>query len=232
MSSMPSDHHGPLLGRGRSADVYELGGGRVLRRYRTDQDCVPEAELIRHLHRHGYPVPEVHDADGTDIVMERIEGVVQIDDLKQRPWLLRTHARTLASLHRRLDAVPVPEPSPVPAVDAGRGVLHLDLHPGNVILSPSGPVVIDWSNARIGERSGDVATTWMLLATGAAPGGRIERIAAAVLRRRMLAAFLAAVDAGAAGRRLAVVCARRLEDPNVRVDEVAAVRLLAGSADG
>ncbi len=228
---MPGDP-GRLVGRGRAADVFEAGPGRVLRRYRTDHDSVPEAELLRHLHQHGYPVPRVHDADGTDIVMERIEGPVQLDDLKRRPWRVHDHGRTLAALHRRLAEVPAPDPRPVAALDdepPADGIVHLDLHPGNIILAESGPVVIDWSNALVGDRAFDLATTWVLLATGVPDGGRVERAAAAVLRRRLLRAFLGDIDAYAARDRLHAACARRLADPNLRPAEADAVRALVRS---
>jgi aminoglycoside phosphotransferase (APT) family kinase protein len=214
---------GPLVGRGRAADVYDIGGGRVLRRYRTERDCTGEARVHAHLRAHGFPVPEVHEAGGRDMVMDRIEGIEQIDDLKRRPWRVAAHGRLLADLHRRLDDVP--------PLDGG-AVVHGDLHPGNVLLSPDGPVVIDWSNAGPGDRAADVATTWMLLATGVPPGGRLELAAAAVLRRLLLRAFLGGVDVDAARQRLPEVCDRRLDDPNLLPEEVAAVRALRGSAPG
>ncbi len=228
---MPADP-GRLIGRGRAADVFEAGPGRVLRRYRTTYDSVPEAELLRHLHRHGFPVPEIHDADGTDMVMERIEGPVQLDDLKRRPWRVGAHGRMLAALHRRLAEIPAPDPRPVPVLDSGRppeGVIHLDLHPGNVILAESGPVVIDWSNALVGDRTFDLATTWVLLATGVPDGGPLERAAATVLRRRLLHAFLGDIDVYGARDRLRAACERRLADPNLRPAEVEAVRALIAS---
>ncbi len=46
----------------------------------------------------------------------------------------------LADLHDRLHALGPPQG------DLPMG--HLDLHPLNVLMSPDGPVVIDWSNAR------------------------------------------------------------------------------------
>ena len=51
---------GPLLGAGRSADVYALGAGRVLRRYRVPIDVAAEARLMRYLAASGFPVPEVY----------------------------------------------------------------------------------------------------------------------------------------------------------------------------
>jgi hypothetical protein len=44
-------------------------------------------------------------------------------------------------------------------------VLHLDLHPGNVMLTSKGPVVIDWSNVRSGPAGADVAMTYLLMAS-------------------------------------------------------------------
>ena len=45
------------IGSGRAADVYAIGADRVLRRYRTPFDVQPEADIMRHLHGAGFPVP-------------------------------------------------------------------------------------------------------------------------------------------------------------------------------
>ena len=45
---------GPLVGAGRAADVYDIGGGRVLRRYRVPLDMQAEAAVMRHLHDAGF----------------------------------------------------------------------------------------------------------------------------------------------------------------------------------
>src|SRR6516225_5170381 len=84
----PTDPPGPLLGAGRSADVYALGPGRVLRRYRVPIDVAAEARLMRYLAASGYPVPEVYDADGRDLVLERLDGTDMLKDLGRRPWLV------------------------------------------------------------------------------------------------------------------------------------------------
>src|ERR1700685_4795114 len=78
---------GPIIGAGRAADVYALGDGRVVRRFRTPHDAQPEAELMRHLAAAGYPVPAVYDADGPDLVMERLDGRDMLAGLGRRAWL-------------------------------------------------------------------------------------------------------------------------------------------------
>lgn len=86
-----------MLASGRSADVFDLGDGSVLRRYRTDRDCAPEAALMTWLEA-GIPVPKVRSASGRDLVMERIPGVTMLEDLEACPWKVFSHIRTLANL--------------------------------------------------------------------------------------------------------------------------------------
>ena len=44
-------------------------------------------------------------------------------------------------------------------------MLHLDLHPGNVMFTARGPVVIDWTNARAGAPAADVAMAYLIMAS-------------------------------------------------------------------
>jgi aminoglycoside phosphotransferase (APT) family kinase protein len=99
---------GRLVGSGRYADVYDIGRGRVLRRYR-DATAVPsrEAEVMTHARAHGVPVPEVFAVSGTDIIMEYARGPTMLQVLTRRPWTLRHHARLLADLHALVHTVPV-----------------------------------------------------------------------------------------------------------------------------
>ncbi|MFF4396554.1 phosphotransferase family protein [Streptomyces sp. NPDC001480] len=68
-------------------------------------------------------------------------------------------AAELARLLRLLHAVPARD-----SADPGARVLHLDLHPDNVILTPDGPRVIDWSNAEDGPPGLDWGTSAVILA--------------------------------------------------------------------
>lgn len=214
-----------LLASGRTADVFAEGAGRVRRRYRASRDCHSEAEVMRHARRHGFPVPEVFDAQSSDIVMERIDGRSMLDDLTRRPWRLRANADLLARLHDRLHAIIAPgwlESRFGPE----RALLHLDLHPGNVLLAGDGPYVIDWTNAAAGPPAADVAQTWVLIASSLVPGGVWQRVTASLGRRLFLAAFLRQFDRATLMCQLPAVARARLSDDNVQAAERRAIEHL------
>jgi hypothetical protein len=90
---MAAEVPGTLVGAGRNADVYDIGGGRVLRRYRDGREprrVNAEAQVMVHARAFGVPVPEVFDVSGSDIVMERAVG--PIDDA----WRLTAIRQRLA----------------------------------------------------------------------------------------------------------------------------------------
>ena len=130
-------------------------------------------------------------------------------DLKRRPYRLFDAARTLAELQKSLHGIPFD----------GQRLLHLDLHPDNVLLSRHGPVVIDWTNARAGDPALDVTLTWVICATtGGLPGRVFTRF------------FLRHVDCDAARRALAEAADLRVADANVTADERARVHRLVHRA--
>src|SRR5690349_15929575 len=98
---------GKLIAQGRAADVFEYGEGLVLRRYRTDFDTADEAAIMRHAAAHGVPVPNVVEANGRDLVMERLDGTTMLSDFPKHPQRLFQHAKTIAGLFEALHAVPV-----------------------------------------------------------------------------------------------------------------------------
>src|SRR6184192_1421582 len=103
---MGSDRLGALVGRGRSADVFDCGNGRVLRHYRQPRDTEQEVAAMELARQHGFPVPRAQAVTSTDIVMDRVSGPTMLSDLARRPWRLPRHARTLAQLHDRLHEIP------------------------------------------------------------------------------------------------------------------------------
>jgi aminoglycoside phosphotransferase (APT) family kinase protein len=158
---------GELVGAGRSADVYALGDGRVLRRYRVDADAGRELEIMAHVAAHGFPVPEVFpgESSATDLVMGRGSGPPPRSRSSRPAGPAASSARTLAWLLRRLHRIPARV-----SRDPRDRILHLDLHPDNVMLTPDGPVVIDWCNAGDGRPALDCALSAVILAQAAVDG--------------------------------------------------------------
>jgi aminoglycoside phosphotransferase (APT) family kinase protein len=72
-----------------------------------------------------------------------------------------------------------------------------------VLVGPNGPVIIDWTNARVGDPAYDVAYAWLVLAIADLQAGPLERVLAMVGRRAFLRAFLSRVDRDAAARAMA-----------------------------
>jgi len=224
---------------GRAAIVYDIGNGRVLRRYRSVEgrdrdphDLVREADAMRWVRRHGVAVPEVFDVDGSDLVMERIEGRSLLDGLATKPHRLPAAGRVLADFHRQLDAVPAPDflpcTYPTDVAEVPVGVVHGDLHPDNVIQSPDGPVLIDWTNACAGDRGADLAQTWIILQHLGLPDRRAIRVVETVARRILLHTFLSGVDRARAASWLGRVATARLDDPNMKAAERERLRVVSG----
>ena len=191
---------GALIAEGRSAEIFEHGAGKVLRRLR-DGRTVPAHEplVMRAVRAAGYPVPEVYEVAGGDMVMERVAGVDMVKDIERRPWRARRYGAMLADLHQRLREIPV-DPSAVEddrvptAYGTPEVYVHGDLHPMNVILTDHGPVVIDWEGSRIGPRDADAAITWMLLEIAEVDDvPRWLRPIVGLVRSQLLRAFLAGV---------------------------------------
>jgi len=151
------------------------------------------------IHSTGLPVPaafEMIEIDGrSGIVFERIDGATLFDRTQARPWTVFSALRLTGELHASFNCCPAPaglpslheriaariEASDAPAVEKqgarerlaslpdSTTLCHGDFHPGNVILSRRGPIVIDWSSASRGHYAGDVACTCHLMRTANLP---------------------------------------------------------------
>lgn len=165
------------IGSGRAAEVFRHGPDTVLRRYRDGRDCELEHRVMAWLHAEGVPVPRVHDDPPPGaIIMEHVAGPSMFEDLAAAPHHALAHARTLARLQDRIARLAAPEWFPVKGNEPGGSVVHLDLHPMNVMLGEHGPVIIDWTNAGRGAASLDAAMTYLLVSTFEVEGA-VERIA-------------------------------------------------------
>ena len=152
-----------------------------------------EAQAARVAHEAGVPTPavgEIIELDGRyGVVFERIDGPSMGAQMGTHPWQLRRLARQLAELQAAVHACKAPELislkdeirseiSRTAALDAGvkevvlrrlerlpdgDSLYHGDFHPGNVMMSPRGPVVIDWPCGRRSDPLADIARTWLLM---------------------------------------------------------------------
>jgi aminoglycoside phosphotransferase (APT) family kinase protein len=143
---------------GRDADVYAIDDDWVLRRYRNSHPVRDEADFMRHVAKYGYPVPDVREVSGPDMVVQRLDGPTLGDAAIAGDVTAAEVGLIHADLHRRLQAIPAPSRTP------GLVVVHGDLHPLNVIATSAGPVVIDWRNAEEGTPEFDVALTAIIFA--------------------------------------------------------------------
>ncbi len=164
------------------------------------------------------PLRRVNVDGRMGIVFERVDGPTMMDDAGKRPWRLVSWAHELARLEHSLAATAsltertVKEylrpklmraemaddiremlVSRLDRLPDGDALVHLDFHPGNVLIGASGPVIIDWSNTSVGDPAADVAQTLLILACGSPPEGTKLSLTVRIGRR----AFSAAVRAEA-----------------------------------
>lgn len=191
--------------------MYALDEHRVLRRYRRRDVPEQEVAVMRHARARGYPAPDIYSVAGPDLVLERIDGPTMREDIERDLSVVERHARLLAALHERLAAIEAP--AWTRAVGPGTSLVHLDLHPENVLIARDGPRVIDWANAARGHWADDVAQTVVIL-RGALVDERL-----AGLIDHFVEVFLAAFDRQAVRAHLDAAIARRVADPNLSDEE-------------
>lgn len=174
---------------------------RLFRTARSAQVLERECAAMRAVREAMPLVPEVFDLVEVEgrpgIVMERVDGPDQITLLGSKPWqvysagtaLGKVHAAingvaapsSLETLHERLRRIAarpeVPEGARtrllalLDALPGGDRLCHGDFHPGNILMSSRGPVVIDWPNVTAGDPAADFARTDLLLTMGEPPPG-------------------------------------------------------------
>ncbi|GAA1672677.1 hypothetical protein GCM10009830_18560 [Glycomyces endophyticus] len=120
-----------LLAAGRASQVYAIDDARVLRRCEWNTEA--EARLMAYLREHAYPLPEVHEATGGDMVMQRLAGPTLAASMAVGETTLAQAARIQDDLLTALAAIPAPDwlPTETRGIDLGapNAILHLDLHP-------------------------------------------------------------------------------------------------------
>lgn len=162
-----------------------------------------EARIARAVYDAGIPSPaagEILEMNGRQgLIYEHIQGISMLQDMNAHPWTILKHARSLAALHVRINKQSITGlPSCkeglryaigktpyltddlrnkalalLDTLPDGQQLCHGDYHPGNVILTKDGPIIIDWMTARAGSPWMDVARTSLLLSIGPKSAGKL-----------------------------------------------------------
>ncbi len=116
------------------------------------------------------PVPRVLDQielDGSGaVLLEHVRGRTAGELALADPVRAGAVGRACGALHERLAGLAAPPELPAAGGPGPkRSLLHLDLHPYNVIVGDDGEpaAVIDWTNAAAGDPLLDRARTWSIL---------------------------------------------------------------------
>lgn len=136
-------------------------------------------------------------------VYERLDGPTMWSLILSAPHLAEHHGRSLAQLHVRLLSVTPPVSLPrksdrlrcklrraaavshpglgdvsldLPPASGAPSLCHGDFHPGNVIVTADGPMIVDWFDACRGEAAGDIARTSLLLGVGGASSEELRHL--------------------------------------------------------
>jgi aminoglycoside phosphotransferase (APT) family kinase protein len=109
----------------------------------------------------------------------------------------------------------------------GDRIVHLDLHPLNVIMSARGPVVIDWANAMLGKPLFDAALTYVLLTCPDIPAPALVRTLLQPLRPRLGHMFAKRWWGPELRQQVALAAELKSLDRNISATEGAAMLKLA-----
>ncbi len=213
---MAGEAQRPLIGYGRTADVYRWSDTEVLKLYqahRSAEEVDREWHSARRVQALGLPTPPVlgrrQVAGRHGIIYRRVAGPTILQQFGATPWRLFGLTRLFAALHGAIHQHSVADlPSqrerfaalirPAKAVPAttraaalaaleslpdGTQLCHGDFHPDQIILTPQGPVIIDWLTACRGNPLADVALTALILQVGSPPAGRISSLPVRLARR-------------------------------------------------
>ena len=96
--------------------------------------------------------------------MERIDDVDMVATMTKRPWTIARQGRALDNLHRRLHELATPDWMRDSPVGQGNRLVHLNLHPLNVMIGPPRPDCHRLDKCLVGSfrRSFDMAEVTML----------------------------------------------------------------------
>jgi aminoglycoside phosphotransferase (APT) family kinase protein len=172
---------------------------KVFRSHVPDHFIDRELKISETVQGLGIKVPKVYGIEIINeknaIIYEKVDGNTLISTLAKKPWHAKEVGQKMARLHyevhskngegldsykdflkrhiAQVDELTEEEKAKIVAYLAtlpdGTQLCHGDFHPDNILISPKGSVVIDWTTAVTGNPLADVARTAMILKDAALP---------------------------------------------------------------
>ena len=151
----------------------------------------------------------VEIGDRLGLPYQRVDGPSMLEEMSAKPWTLPRYSRLLAELQIRMhdnntitglpsqrqrleekiqrakDLSPALRAAALDALAAlpeGDRLCHGDFHPGNVLMTDHGPVVIDWIDATLGSPLADLARSSVILMGVTAPDSKATRMEKVMVR--------------------------------------------------
>lgn len=106
------------------------------------------------------------DADVGGIAGELAELQLWLHAVEPPSGLPRLRDRLRSKIHDAPDLDPVARARVIAELEQrrdGTALCHGDLHPGNIIVTPAGPIIVDWFDVSVGSPAADVARTSLLI---------------------------------------------------------------------
>lgn len=165
------------------------------------------------------PISRIVDEDRHGIVFERVAGFSMLDAMRKQPFRFKPLAKTMARLHAELHEQDVMDGlrqqkaimsyhinnAPILSDQEKAAIIrhlqelpddhkicHMDFHPDNILLDHD-YWIIDWMTGMVGNPSGDVARTIVILSYGEMPQGtpKLVRFIVNNLRHRIKKQYIA-----------------------------------------
>jgi len=190
---------GELIGIGNTAKVYQWGKTEVLKLFYDQSSAQVEAknaEIIYNLNLRSPKFSGLVEYEGNiGIVYEKIDGPTMLWHIEPTAKSISYYAKLMANLQSEMHNV---ENQIVPNLKSeitnkvntsheisihekeviidklnslpdGNSICHYDFHPDNIIISPNGPIIIDWLNLLVGNQEADVTRTAMMIQSHSLP---------------------------------------------------------------
>ncbi|WP_226530623.1 aminoglycoside phosphotransferase family protein [Metabacillus niabensis] len=154
------------------------------------------AKIINKLNVRAPRFSKIMEYEGkTCLIYEKVEGPTMLNYIEPTRFSVSYNAKLLAQIHFEIHQVKIDVNSNLKTelsksitnteviteserkivlriletLPEGKVLCHYDFHPGNIILSPNGPIIIDWLNTLVGHQLADVTRTYMMINSNALP---------------------------------------------------------------